>query len=144
MIVLVSSFLIYVNLCAREDARARVFRTSAAPLQLKPKYQIQSTSWLQIYLKRKWNLVIWKLYHIFQPIYFRKKSFLQKTNIFDVMDSIWNATSKTILPVTVSISKHDWAQLGGKFSSHYCWRIKETVLIKIICLTVFHLRQMEF
>ena len=40
MIVLVSSFLIYVNLCAREDARARVFRTSAAPLQLKPIIQI--------------------------------------------------------------------------------------------------------
>ena len=38
MIVLVSSFLIYVNLCVREDARARVFRTSAAPLQLKPIY----------------------------------------------------------------------------------------------------------
>ena len=40
MIVLVSSFLIYVNMCTREDARARVFRTSAAPLQLKPIIQI--------------------------------------------------------------------------------------------------------
>ena len=39
MVVSVSSFLIYVNLCAREDARARVFRTSAAPLQLKPFYK---------------------------------------------------------------------------------------------------------
>ena len=31
--------------------------------------------------------------------------FIQKTIMSDVRDSIWNATSKSILPVTVSISE---------------------------------------
>ena len=44
MIFLVSSFLIYVNLCAREDACARVFRTSAAPSNQNPFIQNQQIS----------------------------------------------------------------------------------------------------